>query len=56
MGTVESDIERIVTAYNRANDGTDYAETIVCETRIIDGDNFRMLWSTRYDGEFVPDN
>ena len=54
--SIESDIERIITGYNRASGGADYAATIVCEAQQVDGDNFRMLWSTRYDGDFAPDN
>ena len=53
---IESDIERIVTGYNRANDGADYAATIVCETQLVAEDNYRMVWSNYYGGDFVPNN
>ena len=54
--SIESDIARIVTGYNRAKDGADYAATIVCETQLVADDNYRMVWSTYYGGGFAPDN
>lgn len=54
--SIEADIERIITGYNRASDGADYAATIVCEAQQVEGDNYRMLWSTYYGGGFAPDN
>lgn len=54
--STEQDIERIITGYNRANDGADYAATIVCETQLVADDNYRMIWSTYYGGGFVPAN
>ena len=53
---IESDIERIVTGYNRASDGADYATTIVCEAEQVESDNYRMVWSNYYGGGFAPDN
>ena len=54
--STEQDIERIITGYNRAKDGADYAETIVCEAQLVADDNYRMVWSTHYGGNFVPNN
>ena len=54
--SIEADIERIITGYNRASDGADYAATIVCEAQQVECDNYRMLWSTYYGGGFAPDN
>ena len=53
---IESDIERIITGYNLANEGADYAATIVCEMQLVEGGNYRMVWSTYYGGDFVPNN
>lgn len=54
--STEQDIERIITGYNRAKDGADYAATIVCETQLVADDNYRMIWSTYYGGNFEPNN
>ena len=48
------EITRIVAGYNRAKAAADYADTIKCEMQQIEGENYRMVWSTRYNGGFVP--
>ena len=53
--STESDIERIIMGYNRAKDGADYADSIVCE--VDDGDDPHcMVWSNYYGGNFAPSN
>ena len=51
----QADINRVVNGYNRAIGAADYADTIVCEMQQISGDNYRMVWSTEYNGGFEPD-
>lgn len=48
------DIERVIAAVNRATEAAIYGETIVCEMQQVSGDNYKMVWSTQYDGPFVP--
>lgn len=48
------EINRIVAGDNRASAAADYAETIVCEMQQVSGDNYCMVWSTEYNGQFVP--
>ena len=51
----EKDIERVINGYNRAIGAADYADTIKCEMQQVSGDNYRMVWSTEYNGPFIPD-
>ena len=48
-------INRVVTAYNRAVGAAEYTNTLVVQAEQISGDEYRMNWSNRYDGSFVPD-
>ena len=48
------DINRIVAGDNRASAAADYAATSVCEMQQVEGDNYSMVWSTEYNGPFVP--
>lgn len=52
----ESEIETVVDGYNRANGAADYADTIKCQMQQITGDNYKMLWSTVYNGSFESNN
>lgn len=50
----QDDINRVINGYNRADAAADYADTIVCEMQQVSGDNYRMVWSTEYNGGFEP--
>ena len=50
----EEEIDRVISGYNRAGGAADYADTIVCEMEQVSGDNYRMVWSTQYNGGFEP--
>lgn len=50
----QDDINRIINGYNQAAAAADYADTIVCEMQQVSGENYRMLWSTEYNGPFEP--
>ena len=52
----EQDISRVVSGYNRAAEAIVYGESIVCEMHLIENDNYIMIWSTEYNGPFVPNN
>ena len=47
------EINRIVAGNNRASAAAD-AATIVCEMQQVQEDNYCMVWSTEYNGGFVP--
>lgn len=51
----QQEINRVVAGYNRAGAAADYGATIVCEMQQVEGDNYCMVWSTEYNGGFVPD-
>lgn len=50
----QREINRVIDGYNQAQGAADYAGTIVCETEQVEGDNYRMIWSTEYNGGFEP--
>lgn len=50
-----AEISRVISGYNQASGAADYADTIVCEMEQVDGDRYKMIWSTKYDGNFTPD-
>ena len=49
------EINRILSAKDRASAAADYAETIVIETEQIQGNVYQGIWSAAYAGPFVPD-
>lgn len=51
-----AEISRVIAGYNRADNAADYADTIVCEMQQVSGDNYRMVWSTEYNGPFMPED
>lgn len=48
------EISRVVDGYQRANEASNYADTIVCEMQLVEDENYRMVWSTEYNGPFTP--
>ena len=50
----QEEINRVISGYDRASGAADYADTIVCEMEQVSGDNYRMIWSTGYNGGFEP--
>lgn len=54
MAATESEINRVVAGYNIAGDAADYGATVVCDVQQISGDNYRMVWTTEYNGKFEP--
>ena len=50
----DAEISRVVAAYTRADEAPNYAASIVCQMQQESGDNYSMIWSTAYNGPFVP--
>lgn len=50
----QEEIDRVINGYNRAAEAPNYADTIVCEMEQVSGDNYKMVWSTEYNGSFEP--
>lgn len=50
----EAEIERVINGYNRAEAAAGYAGSIVCEMQLVEGENYKMVWSTEYSGPFEP--
>lgn len=50
----QEDINRVIEASDRASAAADYADTIVCEMQLVSGENYKMMWSTEYNGGFEP--
>lgn len=51
----QEEINRIINGYDRAIGAADYSETIICEMQQVEGDKYKMVWSTEYNGGFEPD-
>lgn len=51
----QAEINRVIDGYNQARESADYAETLVLQTEQISEDEYRMKWSNKYTGDFVPD-
>lgn len=49
------EIARVIAGYERAKEASNYADTIVCEMQLVEDENYRTVWSTAYNGPFVPD-
>lgn len=47
-------IDRIVSGYNEATDAANYEEAIVLDEELISDDNYRVIWTTSYDGAYPP--
>ena len=50
----EAEIERVINGYNRAEAAGGYAGSSVCEMQLVEGENYKMVWSTEYSGPFEP--
>lgn len=50
MAATQAEVDRVLAAYDNAQQGKDYSETIIMETQQISGDEYRMIWSTLYTG------
>lgn len=50
----EKDIERVINGYNRAIGAADYADSVVMEMQLVSVENYQMVWSNQYNGNFVP--
>ena len=52
--SVASDVNRIVTGYIAAQEATEYAGAVTMEMQQISGDDYEMVWTAAYDGEYPP--
>ena len=50
----DAEISRVVAGYTRANEAAAYAESMTFQMQQVSGDNYQMIWSTAYNGRFVP--
>lgn len=50
----EEEIERVISGYDRASAAPGYVDSIVCEMQQVSGDNYEMVWSNEYNGNFEP--
>lgn len=48
------EIARVVAGKDRAQAAAEYGETIRCQMQLVQGENYQLLWSTAYNGEFRP--
>lgn len=51
---MDADVNRIMNGYIDAKDAANYAEALVLNDELISGDNYRMKWTTSYNGEYPP--
>lgn len=45
----EQQVDRIISGMNAASDAADYADTVVCEERLISGTRYKYVWTNEYD-------
>lgn len=50
----QEEIDRVISGYDRADGAANYADSIVCEMQQLSDDNYKMVWSTEYNGSFEP--
>lgn len=50
------DINRIMNGYENAIAAANYEEAIVLDEELIENDDYRMIWTTNYSGDYPPVN
>ena len=50
------DIQKVLEAKNDAQEAANYADTLKFKMELVSGENYRMIWSTEYNGGFTPNN
>lgn len=54
MATNQRDIDRIVNGYEQAQAAVAYENALVLDEEEIREGNYRLIWTTAYDGDFPP--
>lgn len=49
-----ADISRIISAAKEAEDATNYAEALRCEVSQNSGDDYTLVWTVAYEGNYPP--
>lgn len=44
----QQEVDRVIAAYENAQEAASYAGSIVAEMQMNDGEDYTMVWSTRY--------
>lgn len=47
-------IERVMEGYENAKDASEYAEALVLDDELIEGTDYRIIWTNEYDGSYPP--
>ena len=45
-------INEVMNAYEDAQEASEYAEALVLDLELISGTDYRVVWSTAYDGNY----
>lgn len=48
MAATQAEVDRVLAAYDNANEATEYAESIVLEMQQISGTDYKMVWTNQY--------
>lgn len=48
MAATQEEADRVLAAYDNAKTAKDYADSIVIEMQQNSGDDYTMVWTTRY--------
>lgn len=51
-----ADINRIMNGYTDAEEASNYAEALVLDDELISGDDYRMVWTNGYEGQYPTAN
>lgn len=49
-------IERVMEGYENAEDAADYEEALVLDDELIEGTDYRIIWTDEYNGAYPPNN
>ena len=49
-----ADINRVMNAYEEAQEAANYAEAIVLDEELISGEDYRVIFTNNYSGQYPP--
>lgn len=48
MAATQQEVDRVLAAYDNAKEAKQYTDSLVIEMQVNSGDDYKMVWSTRY--------
>lgn len=44
----QQEVDRVISAYENAKEAKKYADSIIAEMQLNEGEDYKMVWSTKY--------